>query len=200
MQPLSPAHAGFVIDQSNDQLGVNLRNNIQFLGPIGQSFTPTLPALDVVELMTTDFGLFNGMGANLSVNIRAGSLSGSVLGTSGVVSLPDGFNGLTHFDFSAPVGLVPGQTYVIEIVVQSGDVWAVGITDGFPNDPYSRGALLHGQQASPFADLWFREGVTVVPAPSGLALAAGGGLVFMVLGLGRRFTETKSRPIEKAAM
>ena len=121
--PGAVAHP-FVVDQANtdDPGGGVLIHSIQLSGPIGQSFTPLLPSLDVVELLTIDFGEQpNGLGATLQVDLRAASIAGAIVGTSNQVALPDDFGGatitfpngggVTHFDFGAAVALVPGSLY-----------------------------------------------------------------------------------------
>jgi len=174
----------FVVDQANTAQpgGGALIHSIQASGPIGQSFTPLLPSLDVVELLTIDFGdQPNGPGATLQVNIRATSIAGAILATSAPVALPDDFGGatvafpnggaVTHFDFGASVALVPGSLYVIEPVVVAGDNW--GLVDVL--GVYGNGGSIISGHDSP-GDWWFREGPAAggIPAPATLALFAAG--------------------------
>src|SRR5437016_782088 len=99
------AHAGPVYDQSNT-VAPHVGLNIDPYAPIGQSFTPTLTSLNFVEVRLSDTNT-NGLGASFDVNIRSGATTvGPVLGTSQVVSLPDGFGSappfgglVVHFDF-----------------------------------------------------------------------------------------------------
>jgi hypothetical protein len=136
---------------------------------MAQSFTPTKTSLSVVELRTKDFAPNNSLGANLLVKIRQGSLTGPIIGTSLTVTLPDGFGitnvlgGVTHFDFSAPVVLVPGNVYVLELVLLSTDNW--GLLDNANSPPFYGGVTAYsgGQgflQGTTFGDfdLYFREG------------------------------------------
>jgi hypothetical protein len=155
-------------DQSNDGFIPPLGQNIQFFSPIGQEFTPALTSLDAVELFT------NGIGATLVVNIRQDTITGPLLGTSLSVSLQDLFPGITHFDFPATVPLVPGQLYVIEALVASGDFAEIGSSGG-PFSTYPGGNQILQGVPQPNNDLWFREGPAAVPEP---------GSSFVLFGLG----------------
>ncbi len=178
----------FTVDQANTDNpgGGFLMHNIQLSGPIGQSFTPLLPSLDVVELLTIDFGdQANGLGATLQVNLRVASVAGIIIATSNPVALPDDFGfgglavgGVTHFDFGASVALVSGSLYVIEPVVVVGDSW--GLVDLL--GVYDNGNAIISGHAAP-NDWWFREGPAAssrVPAPATLALF-GAGLLAVAL-------------------
>jgi hypothetical protein len=173
----------FVPDQSNMALFFpSLVQNIQLFAPIGQEFTPTQPTLNVVQLRTQDFVPNDGTGASLFVNIRAGTILGSVVGTSQIVMLPDSFGtaggALTEFDFSSNVPLVPGNVFVIELVHASGDMWGVGSCGGLCGNTYPPGRQILLGAPVPDNDLWFAEG-TAVPEPSTWLLVASG-----VLGIG----------------
>jgi hypothetical protein len=153
--------------------------------PIGQEFTPTLDALDFVDLFIGDAGSDAGPGASFEVNIRGGSIGGTILGTSNVAFVADGTNtgvGLyadfvvTRFTFDAPVALTPGLVAVIE-VVQLGPIMPSNgnfIVYGGPlsGSTYAGGrAIIDGAAVSGF-DFAFREGINaaVIPEPSTLAL------------------------------
>ena len=69
--------------------------------------------------------------------------------------------GVTNFLFSTPVALVPGTTYYLETVVQSGDLWRL---NALP-DLYPGGTLFVQGGAQPVLDSWFREGI-IIPEPS----------------------------------
>lgn len=69
----------------------NIAYSIRTLGPLGQSFTPALSALDVVELRISDVRI-DGQGAAFQLRIYQGeNFNGPALGTSSLVTLPDGF-------------------------------------------------------------------------------------------------------------
>lgn len=96
------------------------------------------------------------------VNLRADSVSGTVLGTSQSVTMPDSFGlptfskGYVDFLFSTSVTVHPGTQYFFQPVLQSGDAW------GILNDTFNYGggtAILAGNE-SPTLDQWFREGLS----------------------------------------
>lgn len=197
----------FTIDQANDAGSSSQGFVIPFSGnePLGQEFVPTLAGLDVGELRMNDQVLGNGLGADVQVRIRDGSIAGTILGTSGMASVPSNPAGPTspisiiHFDFGATIALTPGSTYVIEVIHVSGDPIGVFTSTGFGSDSYAAGGLIRGgapltdPSLAP-ADLWFREGL-VVSEPATLLLTAMGLLGFGVRRRGvRRYTEALGTP------
>jgi hypothetical protein len=150
-----------VVDQEN-VVNIGLLDSIQLLGPIGQEFTPSIPGLDVVELWTEDFG--GDQGADLQVFIRERVIDGQVIGMSLITSLPDRFRGITEFAFPQLVSLRPGELYVIEVIVVSGDEWLIGDnwavgSSGGPESTYPDGTWIIQGVPDPGNDLWFREGL-----------------------------------------
>lgn len=133
--------------------------------PTGQSFIPTLSSVGFAQFYLSD-GNFNGIGSTIYVNLWAGSLgTGTLLGTSETVSMPDGFNGASTFLFTTPITVTPGTTYFLQPFIQSGDPFELGIV----GNNYANGAgYLHGTQLA--GDFWFRDGI-VVPEPSILSLS-----------------------------
>jgi hypothetical protein len=171
-----------LVDQA--QMTVDGFLNLRASGVTGQEFTPTLPFLDVVELV------FEGPGgtfppdvqADFSVGIHVGTISGALIGTSASVSLLTGiFREMVRFEFVAHVALVPGDVYVIEINRLSADSpFSIG-SSGFGPDGVDRYALgrgiVHGQPDQPTFDLVFREGLRtadVIPEPRTLILSSTG--------------------------
>jgi hypothetical protein len=142
---------------------------IQPLQPIGQSFTPSLEAVGFVRFLLYDNNSGNGLGANVFVNLRSGSITGPIIGVSSVTSLPDSFGGYPDFFFSTPVSVTPGTTYYFQPVVQSGDNWNIG---GSSPLHYAGGTAFANGVASPGVDFWFREGIMAVPEPTTISLAA----------------------------
>jgi hypothetical protein len=131
---------------------------------LGQSFMPTLSAIDAIEISLgslSDFSMF-------FVNLRDGlagptGLDGPILGTSNSIMLPpDAPNEMRHFDFPGRIALTPGVKYVFEVIGNKGI--AGGLSTG---DAYPRGEGL--KEFSPGFDMIFAEGLHV-PEPSSLAL------------------------------
>jgi len=90
--------------------------------PMGQSFTPSLSSVDFVQMKFNDFYRSNGVGTTVYVNLRADSISGTVLGSTAPVFMPVNFSyGITNFFFSTSVTVIPGITYYFQPFVQSGD-------------------------------------------------------------------------------
>jgi hypothetical protein len=106
------AHPFLVIDQRNDDFPI-LGGFGFAAAPLGQEFTPSLTALDTIEIL---IGLRDAATVAV-VNVRKDSITGPLVGTS----LPGIFGDTAiHFDFAALVALVPGDRYVIEPVLISG--------------------------------------------------------------------------------
>ena len=140
---------------------------IQLASPYGQSFTPNSSGLNFIRLNLNDNNPNNSLGATLYLNLRADSISGTVLATTPTVTLVNGFTGPTDFFFSSDVALTPVTTYAFEIVIQFGsDSWnaRAGELNYAGGTAYYQGLPLTG------SDVWFREGTYAVPEPSALAL------------------------------
>lgn len=171
---ISPDKVETTFDQTNtvQHLGM-VSQNPSYFSPIGQSFTPSLTSLNFVNLLTE-----NGS-ATVKVNIRLGSMSGPVLGTSQPTVIPfSNSPSVSSFRFSTPVALSPGDIYVIEPFVVCGNT-LIGSTG--TND-YARGNQILGGAARTNNDLWFQEGISV-PERSGWLLLGTGllGLLAIVL-------------------
>ena len=177
---ISPAKADSILfDQTNTTLPLGtLFQNISVFSPIGQSFTPTLTSVNFVNLLTEPGG--NTMPFTLEVDIRSGSISGTILGVSQPTTIipQSPFDSIvTPFTFATPVTLVPGDLYVTQVLTVSGDA-LLGSTN---IDNYAGGTQILGGVAQPNNDLWFQEGISV-PEPGTLLLLSTGllGLAPMV--------------------
>jgi hypothetical protein len=162
---------------------------VLFNGGVGQEFTPTLDKLDFVDLLLlsmqpNDTGTFQ-------LNVREGSLAGPVVGVSQPLWLT--MNGDTpasaHFQFSDAISLVPERTYVLEVPHQ-GPYW--GAIIGVSSYDRGRAINLAAGEWPDNLDLWFREGIAVVPEPRVGALAASA-ILLLLFTRTRRFTFKKSR-------
>ncbi len=154
----------YIVDQSNTWYPVfGTANNIDTYAPVGQEFVPSFSSLEVVEFLTDDFNTVDGLGAELIVRVRSGSIYGEILGTSLPVLVPsEAYWYATRFVFMLSVPLVPGDLYVIELVRIGGGPWGFN-SDGAPgDDPYPFGCTILWGQPQPHMDSWFTEGIVAV--------------------------------------
>jgi hypothetical protein len=85
--------------------------------PMGQSFIPALPSIGFVQMEFSDPTL-NGLGATVSINLRADSLTGAALSATAPISMPDIVtNEVFTFLFVTPVALTAGTTYYLQPVL-----------------------------------------------------------------------------------
>ncbi|NIM18700.1 MAG: hypothetical protein GTO51_00395 [Candidatus Latescibacteria bacterium] len=140
----------YYLDQVCDLLQPDSFHNIVHYRPVGQEFVPNISALDIVQVW-----LEVDSPADLIVNIRSGTITGPIEGTSEVLTFPGRFNGIATFEFER-VDLVPQEMYVIELVQQSGQNCLIGYRRE-ANYPYGR-FILNGTPWE-YDDAWFREGV-----------------------------------------
>jgi hypothetical protein len=126
-----------------------------------QSFTPRFDSIGFLKLV-----VFVDAASKFAVNVRSGSPSGPILGTTDTLTVPKTSSQTPiTLHFSTQVGLTPGTTYYLEptallnggLVNQSLYQYPGGTLffDGVPN-----------QQTY---DMWFREGI-VVPEPAAVSL------------------------------
>ena len=170
----------FTYGQGNliyDQQSINLIEGSASYQPFGQSFTPTLSSVGFIMLNLFDSDAFNNNGATIFVNIRSSSITGTILGSSSAIFLPGSFFGIANFSFSDPIAVNPGTTYYFQPVIQSGDIFSAYVTDG----SYLGGTAYNNGLAWPGHNLWFQEGIIVVPEPSSawLALLGSGAWLFI---------------------
>jgi hypothetical protein len=164
-----------VVDQQTEPVGfAEGPVVIQSYSSVGQSFTPGLNSIGYVALALADNT--PGIGsATLYVNLRSGSVTGTILDSTTPVFMPaDTGYVITDFYFPAAVSLTPGTTYYFDVNVQSGSQWLV--YGSVPD--YAGGSEFLNGVAQPLDSLWFQEG-NVVPEPSATWLALAGGSIFL---------------------
>lgn len=162
---VSPARLETTFDQTNTDppLGTLSQNLIDF-SPLGQSFTPTRTSLNFVNLLT-EYG-----GTTVKVNIRLGSTSGPIIGTSQATVIPSSSSPrVSQFRFSHPIMLTPGNVYVMEPFAICGSTLIVSTG----RNKYHSGNQILGGIAQTNADLWFQEGISVPKRRGWLLLGAG---------------------------
>ena len=141
---------------------------------IGQSFTPTFSSVGFIRLAISDDAL-DGLGATLYVNLRSGSIGGTIMASTDPVSVADHFAGTVDFLFPSAAALTPGTVYYFQPVIQSGGNFSV---NGYNSFNYSGGMEFFLGQPKVSNDMWFREGI-ITPEPSTIWLALLGGGVFL---------------------
>jgi hypothetical protein len=159
-----------------------------FIGPgdgQGQSFTPTLNAID--------FATFNlGVGGPSSEIVFATLLEGdgfggNLLGVSNEVLVAPSVFASYEFDFSPSISLTPGEVYTLELNNGFDDLYALE-SDG---NPYAGGTEYNSSGvAQPRYDLTFAEGVNAqaVPEPPAAHMLPVMGLIGLgVWAVRRRF-------------
>ena len=168
----------FIYDQqSSDESGLFLGSvNINNASNPGQSFTPSLSVVGFIRLYLEDGTPQDLLGATFQINLRSNSVSGPIISSTAPVTLLNGISGAVNFFFNNPVSVTPGTTYYFDLTKQSGsDPWTANIY----SYNYTGGTFFVFGAPDPFnRDLWFREGIYVVPEPSSVALVlVGCGLI-----------------------
>ena len=171
----APAQGTFVYDQqSADE--AHLAEGDVGLGdqPLGQSFTPTFSSVGFIRIFLSG-GMFGN--ATVHINLRADSITGTILGSTSPVIVTVATQGFVDFFFADPVAVTPGTTYYFQPVNQTGGGWGANVSDFYR---YPGGTAFGNGVPSLTRDFWFREGI-VVPEPSAVALIfIGGGLLLYV--------------------
>src|SRR5262245_3738056 len=97
-------------DQENLVTPISSGWSAVHLAPIGQEFVSDHPGLDAVELLLANTDMSSPFPADVTINIREGSIAGPVLGTSLPVSLSFSTAGVVQFLFQSSVHTLPGRT------------------------------------------------------------------------------------------
>lgn len=124
--------AAEIPDQSAECLNSS-SGNLAFQQPAGQTFRPGQSELNAVEFRLTGF---NTGTATITINVRQDDFAGALVGaTSGIISLTNNVQAWHRFEFTPPLTLTPGASYMLAISVNNN---SVGIPGNFcPN--YTRG-------------------------------------------------------------
>jgi hypothetical protein len=167
----------------------------------GQTFVPNFTEVSFIDLyLGTHGGRFGAQEETIAVSLRDGSITGETLGqTDPVTVIYDGTGRflVQEFDFSRSLSLVPGQTYVFQPLHLGGDdlVTVVMATDHMgSSDFYPQGQLIWHGQSGDGVDIWFREGVVVVPEPRTWALMLFAAAVLVVKRRWHRLGPRPDRP------
>lgn len=170
----------FVYDQQSStnegNYGYGNGPRYQILLPTtGQSFTPSLSAIDFIRLELNDGSPAGTQGTTWFLNLHSDTIHGPILGTTTTAGLPGGFTGAVNFFFPGTIPLAPGTTYWFDLNSADGAAWHV-VAGQFN---YPGGIAWELDQPNSQADYWFREGI-LVPEPSSatLLLLAGATLVY----------------------
>jgi hypothetical protein len=149
---------GYVVDQSNVALPDSNSYNI-YLAPMGQQFTPTLYALDAIELKVSDAScsIVGSSGGSLRLNLREATITGKIIGTTEAMHFPNCFHGILRFNFPAFIPVTPGQVYVMEAIHVSGNTSVLYMNES--PDNYNGGDFIMNGTVKTGKDLWFREGL-----------------------------------------
>jgi len=160
----------FIIDQRNDDFPP--LGGFGFgASPLGQEFTPTFSGLDVVEILIGP----RAPNAVTTINIRIGSITGTIIGMSLPSIIDDSFPGppaIMRFDFLSTVPLVSGNLYVFEVLPGNfaGPIFS-------NSDTYPGGRSIVSGNPFPNSDMWFREGIRAtqpIPEPITMLLLGTG--------------------------
>jgi hypothetical protein len=145
--------------------------------PFGQSFTPTLSSIGFVRLSLSDGNLGDGLGASLYLNLRADSITGTVLASTPTVAMANGFAGTVSFFFPTPVSLTAGVPYFFEPKIETGGPWRAVVGEfSYPGGTAFAGGSSTG------GDFWFREGILIPEPSSGALILIGAGFWFFARG------------------
>ena len=151
--------AGQLLPDQQHQVRINVGWSARYLAPMGQEFVPNNDSLDSVELLVANTDETSPGAADLVINIRQGDILGPVVGTSLPLTIPFNAEGIARFEFSSRVELVPGNHYVLEIVIAAG-IGNIGVGGGWETIYAPGRAIIQGVPvpSTDNSDLWFREG------------------------------------------
>lgn len=158
--------ATLVVDQHQDTISSGWWLNMGSFS-IGQEFTPTAANLAAVDFASKPSSGTTGPG--ISVNVREGAITGTILGHGAITSSVSGWN---FIDLDQDTWLTPGNLYVLEFISSSPN--GVNPVSG---NPYSGGRFILSGGAQTNYDLSFRtyyDDKAAVPLPGAVWLLGSG--------------------------
>ena len=166
-----------VVDRQSTNLIEGGTGLFYFYQPLGESFSPTYSAINFVNLNLYDGDPLNVSNAFVVVNLRSNSVTGSILSSTMPVLIPDEFFGAATFFFSNTVPLLPGTTYFLQPEIQSG---SLGVGSYVTDTSYIGGVYYQSGNVLTDRNLWFQEGIILVPEPTAISLLSLSGAFFLL--------------------
>ncbi len=170
------ASAALIVDQEQASVGGGWLN-MGYAAPLGQEFIPDVSNLAAAELYISVSG--GGDGPGVTLNVREGTIDGTIVGTGSIESAVTGWN-LIELDSYA--WLTVDETYVLEFVSSSPN----GVS-AYRNN-YDDGAyIVRGSVNTSGYDLPFRtyyDDAATVPVPAAVWLLGSG--ILGLVGIRRR--------------
>ncbi len=166
--------ATLVVDQHQDTISSEWWLNMGAFS-IGQEFTPQVANLAAVEFASALS--FGDTGPGVQVNVRQGSITGTVVGQGAIASSVNGWN---LIDLEQDAWLSAGSLYVLEFISS----YPNNGVNPVSNNPYSGGRFILDGDAMSNYDLSFRTyydpaAQAPVPLPGAMWLL-GSGLLGLV--------------------
>jgi hypothetical protein len=158
----------FAIDQSATDFPITWTQNISTI-QVGQEFKPRLQGVNFIELYMQDAECMTSPPphGNSALQVRLlihwNTINGPVIGRSVIASLAPCFDDIARFQFPFIVYLIPGRTYVMELIYKGG---RPALATSSTTDVYAGGMHISDGVRIPYSDLWFREGLLLPLATS----------------------------------
>ena len=170
------------VDQENWVIGEPRADSINPDFDLRQEFTPTLSALDSIQLSVAQNGMqvMSLVRSSIQIDLREGGADGPIIASSLAVEFPPYFAGNAVFRFAEPIILTPGQVYAFQpLSLQANtapppfDATMAQFSPDYPGGRLFFGGSIYA------GDLIFREGISVPEPPPGLLLTIAAGVLGM---------------------
>lgn len=122
--------AAGTIDQSYEAAAMATQRQIQYHQPLGQEFVPSMPLISGVEVWVVSMNPQYGP-AEITLSIRESALPEQIIASKAVNSLDPYYDNWLYFEFDAPVPVIPGKVYVIEVRSNNGTHGLYSNNDGY---------------------------------------------------------------------